>query len=269
MVEIIDKKQEIQRLLNALDPERLSKENFVTAFEQVVKFLLANEQKLADAVARLEDTYRNLTERNQGDYVSGLTDLKGQVNDLFVGDQLKRMDSETKSSVRKLEGTINSLIEKKLKDADRKLSELDTSDKTSKKNLEGLSKAISANLELKMKEMDTHKSLKDEVIEELKKEMTTVKDRLANIPRGQAMGRAKSQITRRVDLTSQVDGNTRSFTLPRDTLAVLGIQGSQFPFTMADVDFTLAGNVMTLGDQVATPAAGQTLVVLLDVLFYP
>ena len=121
----------------------------------------------------------------------------------------------------------------------------------------------------KLESLKGEARLDKESIRGLEDEINGLKAVISNIPRGRAMGRAKSQITRRVDLTSQVDGTTRSFTLPRDTLAVLGVQGSQFPFTMADVDFTLAGNVMTLGDQVATPVAGQTLVVLLDVLFYP
>ena len=96
MPEVLDKKLEIQRLSNSLDPERLSKEDFVNAFEKVVKFILANEQKLTDAVARLEETYQNLTVKNRDDYVAGLTDLKKQTNQLFVGEQLKRMDGETK-----------------------------------------------------------------------------------------------------------------------------------------------------------------------------
>lgn len=266
---IQDKKIEIQKLLNTLDPDRLSKEDFVNSFEKVVEMLLANDKKLSDAVYRLEETYKTLLEKVRNDYGANFTDLKNGVNDLFVGDQLKRMDSETKTSVKGLENKINSLIDGKLKELDRHISKMGDSDKTSKRNLEDMGKLTATQIDLKIKEMDNHKSLKDEVVEELKKEFEKVKEILTNIPRGKGMGRAKTQITRRVDLTSQVDGNTRSFTLPPDTLQVLGVQGSQFPFTMADVDFTLAGNVMTLGDQVATPVAGQTLVALLDVLFYP
>ena len=261
--------QKIKDLMEFIGNGFISKKEFEDAFLQIMELVVKREEMVSKAVEMMQKTFDTALGKVQGNHTENYSSLRGQVNDLFVGDQLKRMDNETKSSVKKLEETVSSLIEKKLKDVDRKLSELDTNDKTSKKNLDGLGKAVSANLELKMKEMDVHKSLKDEVIEELKKEMERIKGTLANIPRGRAMGRAKSQITRRVDLTSQVNGTARAFTLPPDTLAVLGVQGSQFPFTMADVDFTLAGNVMTLGDQVATPAAGQTLVVLLDVLFYP
>src|SRR3990167_11380659 len=124
MPEVLDKKLEIQRLSNSLDPERLSKEDFVNAFEKVVKFILANEQKLTDAVARLEETYQNLTERNRNDYVSGLADLKNQTNQLFVGDQLKRMEGETKASFEKRQKEINELVDKKLQEADYKVSQL-------------------------------------------------------------------------------------------------------------------------------------------------
>ena len=259
--------EELQIVMKAKDI--LKKEDFENAFKKILELILRREEQMSKAIDRLEEAFGRLTAQNREDYVSGLTDIKNQTNQLFVGDQLKRMDSETKTNFKNLRTFLDSVVDRKLKDVDLRMSKVDESDKTSKKNLEGLGKAVSANLELKMKEMDGHKSLKDETVEELKKEMEKIKGILANIPRGKAMGRAKSQVTRRVDLTSQVDGNTRSFTLPPDTIAVLGIQGSQFPFTMADVDISLTGNVMTLGDQVATPQAGQTLVALLDVLFYP
>ena len=118
MPEVLDKKLEIQRLLNSLDPERLSKEDFVNAFEKVVGFLLKNEERIAESVTRLEETYKNLTKRNRDDYVSGLTDLKKQTNELFVGDQLKRMEGETKASFEKRQKEINELVDKRLEEAD-------------------------------------------------------------------------------------------------------------------------------------------------------
>src|SRR3990167_7880269 len=118
----VDKKQEIQKLLNALDPDRLAKADFVNAFEKVVKFILANEQRLTDAITRLEETYQNLTERNRNDYVSGLADLKNQTNQLFVRDQLKRIEGETKASFEKRQKEINELVDKRLEEADYRVS---------------------------------------------------------------------------------------------------------------------------------------------------
>ena len=265
MPEIKDKKLEIQQLLNTLDPERLSKEDFVNAFEKVVKLVLQNQEKLADAVTRLEETYHNLTERNRNDYVSGLTDLKGQVDDLFVGNQLKRMDSETKTNFGNLRNFINEQIERKIKEIDGSLSRLDEDGKLNKKNVEDLGKSTLTLIEQKIQELDQHKSeVNLEIIEDLKKQIEAIK----KLPRGR-LGMRKVPITRRVDLSDQVTGQQRRFNLPRDTVAVLGIQSSQFPFTAADVDFTLEGNTLIFTDQMPTLVSGQTLVALLEVLFYP
>lgn len=112
--------------------------------------------------------------------------------------------------------------------------------------------------------------LDKENIRGLIEEINALKEMIVRIPRGKAMGRVKVPIMRPVNLTSFVDGLTRSFTLPPDTTQVIGVWGSQFPFTLdRDNDWTLSGNVLTLGSQVATPQAGQTLWVLAEVLFYP
>ena len=251
----IDKNLEkIQRLLGVLDEDQLTKKDFVESFGKVVDLVLKIQERQERAIQQLFAEHARLAGERKQEYDSNFKDLRGQVNDLFVGDQLKRMEGETKTNFQKLQGLINETINKKLGDVDSRMSEVKDGGPGPKGDQGIPGPMPKEHLEL-MKEM--------------RDEMKKVQSILSNIPRGKAMGRAKTQVTRRVDLTSQVDGNTRSFTLPPDTVAVLGIQGSQFPFTIADVYISLRGNVMTLGDQVATPAAGQTLVALLDVLFYP
>ena len=73
-----------------------------------------------------------------------------------------------------------------------------------------------------------------------------------------------------VDLTSQVDGATTTFTLPHATLKVLGVWGTQFPVTFRkDVDWTFAGRTLTLvTSQIDIPQSGQTLWALIEGAFY-
>ena len=270
MSEISEKSlQKLEKMLAIMDEGTLSKTDFLQSFQKVIDVVLQIQKQQQEAIIRLEETYQMLTEKLRDDNTTSLSELKGKVDNLFVGDQLKRMDNETKSSFGNLETKINSLIDRKLKDADLKMSRLDESETASRRNLENLGKAVSSNLELKMKEMDTHKSFKDETIEELKKEFEKVKDILANIPRGKAMGRAKVPIVRAQNLTSQVDGVVNTFTLDPDTTAVLGVFGTQFPINFnAGTDWTFAGKTLTLVTaQVGVPAAGQTLWCLTEVLF--
>jgi len=111
-------------------------------------------------------------------------------------------------------------------------------------------------------------SLKTEVKDTLKSEIENIRKVLQNIPRGKGMGRAKVPIIKRINLTSQVDGITTTYTLPQDTVDVLGVWSSQFPISFDSADFTLSGNTLTLTSQVGVIQSGQTLFVLIETLFY-
>lgn len=93
---------------------------------------------------------------------------------------------------------------------------------------------------------------------------------IAAVPRGRVGGARKIQYTRSINLTSQVDGSTSTFTLPRDTVRVLGVFGTQFPMNFNEnVDWTFAGVTLTLvTSQVGVPQSGQTLWALVETLFY-
>lgn len=67
-------------------------------------------------------------------------------------------------------------------------------------------------------------------------------------------------------LSSQCDGITKSFTMPRKTVNVLSIFGTQFPVNFDTGDFTFSGFTITLGASVGAPEAGQTLYALYESL---
>ena len=111
----------------------------------------------------------------------------------------------------------------------------------------------------------------NEDIKNFKEELERLNRVIQNMPRGRSMGRAKVQITRRINLTSQVDGATSAFTLDPDVVDVLGVFSTQFPINFnAGTDWTFSGRTLTLDTaRVGVPASGQTLWCLADVLFYP
>ena len=100
----------------------------------------------------------------------------------------------------------------------------------------------------------------DDKIAILEKRISSIK-----IPQ---MGMKKIQYVKRVNLTSQVDGIVTSFTLPKDTVAVISVASTQFPMTFDAADFTLTGNRLVLSSSLGTIQAGQTLVALVETLFY-
>ena len=106
--------EKIDKLLSLMDSESLTKEMFLNEFEKVVNIILRIQKEQADAIERLETTYNNLIRAIRNEHGTSLSDLKGQVDNLFVGNQLKRMNTETQTNFNNLKQTINSFVDERL-----------------------------------------------------------------------------------------------------------------------------------------------------------
>ena len=105
-------------------------------------------------------------------------------------------------------------------------------------------------------------------VEALKEELRKEIDEVRRLPRGR-MGMRKIPIVKRHNLTSLTDGSTRAFTLPRDTIDVLGVWGTDFPQNYNPLtDWTLSGQTLTLSSGFPAPASGSTLFAIIETLFY-
>src|SRR3990167_6085534 len=185
-----EKVKKLDRLLSLLDPENaLSKSDFVESFKKVVDLILKIQARQEQAIQQLFAEHSRLAGERKQEYDSNFKDLRGQVNELFVGDQLKRMDSETKSNFKNLRTFLDSVVDQKLRDVDHRMSKV--------KDGEPGPLGPPGPIGPMPKE---HLVLMKEVKEELEK----VKNVLSNIPRGKAMGRAKVPIMRPVNLSSQL-----------------------------------------------------------------
>jgi len=107
-----------------------------------------------------------------------------------------------------------------------------------------------------------------EDITKLRPELEKLQKEIAEIPRARG-GMRKVPIIKRYNLSSQVDGNTKTFTLPTDTVDVIGVFGTQFPINFnPGTDWTFSGRTLTLTGEVSAPQAGQTLYAIIETLFY-
>ena len=255
MPEDKDKVKKLDRLLSLLDPENsLTKKDFEAAFSKVVDLVKTILQKHEQAIRTLETQYSSLTDKLRQDHTSSLTELKDKTNQLFVGERLSAMDSETKTEFKKLQSSLNQIADTKLRELEGRVYDLkpikgDRGDKgdTGPMPTEHL-----------------------QLMKDMMAEMKRIQDILSNISRGKGMGRAKIQIVRAVDLSSQVDGVVTDYTLPMDTVSVLFVWSTQFPTILQPVtDFTLSGRTLTLTSQVGVIQSGQTLTALCEVLFSP
>ena len=241
-----------QIILKASDV--LSKKDFTQNFEKVIALILKMIKKQDEAIEQLFSEHSRLSGEFKNDYTSNLSELRKNVNGLFVESRLKEMDENTRTNFSKFQKFVNEAVEKKLREADERVASLkpikgDRGDKGDAGPMP------TEHLEL---------------MKEVKAELAKVKNVLANIPRGKGMGRAKVPIVRAVDLTSQVDGIVTTFTLQPDTTDVFLVWSSQFPIILRPTtDFTFAGRTLTLTSQVGVIRSGQTLTCLTESLFYP
>ena len=246
--------ENLNKMLSALSEDHLGKKDFLAAWEHILKIILKKEEQLSQAVSRLEETYKALVAKITNDHSENYKSLREQVNELFVGDTLKKMDGETKAEFKKLQSLLRETADSKLRELEGRVGALQPH-KGDKGDIGDTGPMPTEHLQL-MKDMMA--------------EMKKVQDILTNIPRGKTTGRAKSQVIRAVDLSDQVDGVVTTYTLQPDTVSVLFVYSSQFPQILRPVtDFTLAGRTLTLTAQIGVIQAGQSLTALVDVLFYP
>lgn len=84
---------------------------------------------------------------------------------------------------------------------------------------------------------------------------------------GRVISGPRRYMVSKYSLTSQCNGVTKAFTLPIDTVEVLGVFGSQFPVQYdPSGDWTFSGRTLTLGSSVGAPETSQTLWALIQTL---
>ena len=246
----------LKETLDFFDKTHLTTEDFMKAFDLVLKAVENIKKSSEREFELIHRAISALLDRSRRDVGVDVSQFKDQIN-ASVKEQLANNANERDQITDEINNRITSLVNEKESEKSKLTTDI-------------LSQVPTKLIQEIKSELETLKKNQEDIIE-VKAELVRVKDVLANIPRGKAMGRAKVPRIRSQNLTSQVDGVTSTFTLAPDTTAILGIFGTQFPINFnADVDWRFEGRTLILvTDQVATPQAGQTLWALTEVLFYP
>jgi len=240
--------------------EGLSKEEFIAAFKKLIDFVKDAKETLiktgAENIDSLNRTSLDLAKRLEiaiNDALGEALNKTGKAMDEqaagmnLIRDKVRKIKDGHTPTKEELLDLIQPLIPI-VKDGD---PGIDADEE----------KIISAVLE-KVPVSNTEEL--ESKIKDLEKKLETESKR----PRGR-LGMKKITSVRSINLTSQVNGSTKTFTLPTDTLKVLGVWGTQFPVTFdQDTDFSFAGRILTLLDPVSAPEGGQTLWCLIETMFY-
>lgn len=260
--------QKLKKLLDLMDHDGITSEQFVRAFEQVTKFVMdirsANEKERAT----MEKAFVTLAKSLETEAVNTKSSLSGA----------------SESAKRELTATLNSAI-KELRDiVDAKLMEVTNGNDGKDADEERIIAEVSQKLATIIPPKQTPEEIRDgletlrgeerldvSAIKNLQETLDEIRKMKAS--GGRMTGMRKIPIVKRYRLTDQCNGVLKSFTLPADTTDVLGVFGTQFPinydpYNASGGDWTFKGRTLTLGDGVSAPETGQTLWALIETLFY-
>jgi|SRR3990167_7412167 len=256
--------EKLTRFMNAIDGKVLSPEDFEKSFTAVMDVVERMLRKQIEVNEKLEQRVNELTRILTNKTDTSLSELKSQVNTLFVEGRLKDMSAEQKKLFASLKNNVSSLFGEKMNEMHKEvMGTLET--KTSETHKEMMKKQGPPGRPPTAQEIQIAAT---PMFEELKKEVERLKDTRSN----RAMGRVKVPGIERVNLSNQLNGQAREFELPRDTVDILGVWGTSFPlnFNPTDgdrADWDLVGNKLVLRDGVPAPEAEHTLWVLVKTLF--
>lgn len=237
----------------SLITESLTRKEFTDAFENVVNVII----KVRDDMRKEHEEYMSSMKAEHSDMVEEMSNKNTEliqtatktVTEQATG-MMKRIEQKLETVRDGLDGA-NGINGRDGKDADEERVIREVLNKLPKPQ-DGKDADIS-------------------VINELENKIKQLNERITNIPRATGrMGTRRIPMLRAIDLTADVNGSATTFTVPRDTVRVHLVWSTQFPVVLRpDVDFTLSGQTLTLVTaQVGTMQSGQTVVALIETLFY-
>lgn len=246
-----EKLNKLKQLIELID-ERVTRKEITAIVKQMKEFLVTLKGKNQTEFKNLNQSVTDLSEKLKGDNSQNITTLKAEFSKVITK-ALKDQEDGMNFIKDKVRGIKSGLDGK-----DGKSGVDGVSGKDGKDGSQDTPVQIAEKLEI----LKDDNRLKIEAIKDLKEKL----DKLEKRPTGG--GARKVIYTKRINLTDQCNGTLKEFLLPKDTINVLGVWGTQFPITFDEADFTFTGRTLTLTSEVEAPATGQTLFALIQTNFY-
>lgn len=193
--------------------------------------------------------------------MSLLEELK-QLNQNTARDMQFNLAQIAKSTKADIEGELEVIIERKVKEAISQIRVRDGRDGKDGVGVDGRTPSRKELVSLIKAILPEEKSLDVENIKGLQDLLNALSNRISNVrvKKGGAKGGGGSTV-RVDDLSSQADGSTKTFNTTFRIGLGLVLQSTQFPRAFRPtVDYTTAGTVLTLTSEVGAPATGQSLI---------
>lgn len=233
--------------------ESVSKEEFLTGFKMLSGVLKETESNYDNKLKGIiEDTNKVINT-----FYDDMKTHHGKIDKDFmfkVLDNKKYIDKEI--------SRVEKLIPKEtdLSSIEERLNTLETEEV---EEIEG--KEIVEEINKLPVDTDDYKIDKEHIkglVDEIKELRSLITSNKGNTIRG---GLPRRRITK-ADLSSQCNGVTKTFTMPVDTMEVIGVWGTQFPVIFSATDWSFSGRTLTLGDSLSAPETNQSLWALIETL---
>ena len=258
--------RKLNRLLQAMDEDSLTRAEFTDQFTKVLNFLKSLKEKNQEAISEARESLHKLSNelnnKLSGDNSKSVTTIKDEFTKI-VNKALREQEDGLNFLRDKVRGLTNGIDGKDADEVKIIKSVLDKIKLPEYKETV-LDTPVQIAEKLELLEDENRLDIKairglEEIIKELK-----------NRPTGRGGGARKEVYSKFEDLSSLCDGATKTFTMPKDCIAVTGVFGTQFPGGgfRPITDWKFEGNTLTLTSEVGAPQTGQTLWAMVQCNFF-
>lgn len=241
--------ESLDKFLSMMDKDALTKEDFLMAVKRMMALIDQIQKETLQAVEKILQTHGTLLGQARDEQTKANSDIKGQVNELFVGNRLNEISSKNDFTLTEMRQII-----------DDKLSTIRSGDDGITPSKEDLINLI---IPLIPKAKDG-KNVEESLINKIREEVKDLDKRTKKAFNNQGKVQTPRYVhTPMVDVFTG-DGSKKAFTLSKapKSLDTIDASSSDFPMIYANgAGFTVAGRVLTLDNTVDALSLDARMVV--------
>lgn len=256
----------LKRIKQAFDPDSMTTEDFVKAFEMVIEFVQKTYTVTQEEVEKLQSMFVEAVNELKVNNQEHSASTKARVM-AYCEEEMKKMMASHEKMMQKCDDKLSDIKDGKDADEERVIEEviarLDEREANEPEEPEETPREVAdfLNQEAEIIEQET--------IIGLVKRLRELEDAIARKSTTNVIGGATGggRLVKVHDLTDQLDGVTKTFALPA-FWRVISVHSSSFPnIFRPTIDYTTDASAMTITftDEItadATLATGQTLLVV-------
>ena len=233
----------LEEMIKLLD-RGVSKDDFEKFAVKILDLVVQMEKRNSQAIADLQEVHEAMLSQMRNNHASNYSELKGKVNDVFVGEQMNRMKTEHAQRISEMVKKLQSVKDGKTPSREELVALIKPLIPPPKEGRMGRTENLS----------DIHDDIK-----QLKEDIEKQKSRVMG---GGITGR---DLFKDIDISDQLNGSTKTFNI-QAIWTITSVDLSSFPYgsLRKNVDYSFTNKSITfLGtiDATVQLAAGQSCVI--------